>query len=107
MELLSYYIPRYQNTPQGVAHLSNSQTETIWSLEEENPRSLWKKSIGHEKITKILEYLLKYWGMGLSLYHVPRSLISSPGVAHLNIIQTATIWSSELGNIKGLWKKLT
>ena len=55
MELLSYYIPRYQNTPQGVAHFSNSQTETILSLEEENPRSLWKKSIGHEKITKILE----------------------------------------------------
>ena len=55
MELLSYYIPRYQNTPQGVAHFSNSQTETILSLEEENRRSLWKKSIGHEKITKILE----------------------------------------------------
>ena len=38
---------------------------------------------------------------------VPKNLPPPPsGVTHPHTIQTATIWSLELGNIKGLWKKL-
>ena len=40
--------------------------------------------------------------MGLSFYNIPKSQTPLPGVTHLDTNQTATIWSLELGNIKGL-----
>ena len=45
--------------------------------------------------------------MGLSFYYIPRSQTPPLGVTtHLHTIQTATIWSLELENFKGIWKNL-
>ena len=35
-----------------------------------------------------------------------QGLNSHPGATHLHNIQTVTVWSLELANIKGHWKKL-
>ena len=45
--------------------------------------------------------------MGLSFHYIPMFQIIPQSVVHLDIIQAAAILSLELGNIKGLWKKLT
>ena len=44
--------------------------------------------------------------MRLSFYYIPRFQITSLGVTYLDTIQTTTILSLELRNIKGQWKKL-
>ena len=43
--------------------------------------------------------------MGLPFYYIPSSQ-PPKGATHLDTIQTATIWYLELGNIKGILKKL-
>ena len=71
---------------------------------------LWKKLIESAKTAQILWWPLNYWKMGLSFYCTPRSQTLPSWVTHLysnTTIQTATICSLELGNIKGLRKKLT
>ena len=64
-----------------------------------------------------MEKLLKYknnpsntgqWDFHSTIFHIPKFQAPSPlsGDTHLDIIQKATIWSLELGNMKSLWKKL-
>ena len=56
MVISLYNIPMFQNTQPRVKPLNISQkTHTVWSLELENIRSMWKKLINSEKITTILE----------------------------------------------------
>ena len=66
-----------------------------------------KRIIESEKTTKIREKPLQYWEVGLSFYYIPMSQIIPQSVVHPDIVQAATIFSLELGKIKGLWKKLT
>ena len=47
----------------------------------------------------------KYWEMRLSFYDILKSQTTPIESTHLSTIQRATIWSLELGNIKGLLKK--
>ena len=53
-----------------------------------------------EKVTKVKEYVLQYWEMGLLFYYIPRSQTTPPGVIHLYTIQTAKIWSLHLEILK-------
>ena len=53
MGLAFYYILRCQNTQPEVAHLNIGQEAPNHSLQLENARSFWKKSIEYKKSTKI------------------------------------------------------
>ena len=54
-----------------------------------------------KKVTKILEQPFQYRQMGLSFYDIRKPQIIAPWVSLFDLIQVATIWSSELENIKG------
>ena len=71
-------------------------------LELGNIKGLWKKLIKSGKITKKLEYPsnIEKWDFHSTIFQGPKPPL--PGVTHLDTIQTATIWSLELGNTKGL-----
>ena len=96
-----FHISRCQNTHPEVAHLNISHETPNQSLQLENTRSLWKKLIESEKTTRITLPILET-GTFILLY----SKVPTGGLTNFNTIQTATIWSLKLGNIKSLRKKL-
>ena len=49
MGLSFYYIPRSQTPLPGPTHLDTIPTATIWSLELENIKWIWKELIESEK----------------------------------------------------------
>ena len=96
-----FHISRCRNTHPEVAHLNISHKTPNQSLQLENTRSLWKKLIEYEKTTRITLPILET-GTFILLY----SKVSTGGLTNFDTIQTVTIWSLKLGNIKSLWKKL-
>ena len=101
MGLAFYSIPRCQNTRPKVAHVNISQKAPNQSLLLKNTRSFWKKLTQSENVPPILGN-----GDFIRLYSKVPTPSPSLGATHLDIIQTATIWSLELQNIKGYWKQL-